>query len=292
MRCRRLRLRRVWRTSRLLQALAQHEPATCHLVSELGTYGVRPWVCRAWAVWDGPELAGALVVTRDTFDEWVASVFVGREEVAGALARRLDRSPAHGLRGPTRHVGPVRLASRRAVDGAEVPWVVMEPPVSVLGEPDERTRLAGPADLDALVDLYERYELFHHATRWQVRWSVRSTLRRCPVIVADAAGGGLAGAAVVSARTARYAVLDSLTVRPAYRRSGLAWAICARAQALANAYGVGGVLAVAPTNPMTPPTSASDDSWSSVWLVRARRFPGQGRLRALYARVGVRASAS
>ena len=131
------------------------------------------------------------------------------------------------------------------------------------------------------------FELWSLTTSGQVRQALRMALRHGLVIVADG-DAGLSGAAIFVARTARYLVLDALTVLPEQRRSGVAWAVAARAQAVANAAGLGVTLVLAATNPMPLEGLAGRETWGALHLVPMHRFRGQGRLRALHARVGAR----
>jgi N-acetylglutamate synthase-like GNAT family acetyltransferase len=280
--------RRVWRPHRLVAELAEYEPRTTALVADLTASRMAPWRVRCWAVRDGGRLAGVAAVSRWTFDEWHGAVYVADAAVAApALAAVLDRSAARTVTGWACDVRPIAGRAHRVVALYHVPCVVLPPPVTLVGEPDDSTRLATLADLEGLTALYEGYELFPVPTRWQLRRLLRRMLVDGLVIVAEREGS-FVGAGVIAARTTHWGVLDAVTVLPEHRRSGVAWAIAARAQALGNAMGIGGIFMLAATNPMPLDHLAADETLATAAFVARRRFPGQGRLRQLYARMGRR----
>ena len=281
------RVRRSRTARRLATDLAAYEPRTSEMLGELTSLGLGPWRCRAWQVRVDGRFAGALVLVRVAFDQWHGGALVLDRAAAAPLGDLIDRSPARSLSGTTRDLAPLRECARRAVGLAVLPWVVVEPPIQVVGEPDASTRMATTADLDALAQLYDGYELWSLTTRGQVRRALRQVLAHGFVMVAEDAGR-LLGAAMFTARTPRYLVLDGLTVLPEHRRSGVAWALAARAQAIANALGAGATLALAATNPMPLESLAGAETWSALVLVPRQRFKGQGQLRRLYRRLAPR----
>lgn len=281
--------RRVWRPHRLVGELAGYEPRTTELLADLTASRTAPWRTRCWVVRaaDG-RLGGVAAISQQAFDEWHGTVFLADASgSAPALAAVLDRSPTRTASGWACDVRPIAAHARRVVAVHHVPCVVLPPPVTLVGEPDDSTRLATLADLERLMELYDSYELFAVPTRWQLRQLLRRVLVNGLVIVAER-DGAVIGAGLVAARTAHWGVLDAVTVLPEHRRSGVAWAIAARAQALANAMGIGGVFTLAATNPMPLDHLAADETLATAAFVARRRFPGQGRLRHLYARLGRR----
>ena len=280
-------IRRPRAARRLAADLAAYEPRTSEMLGELTSLGLGRWRCRAWEVRIDGRFAGALVLVRVAFDQWHGGAIVLDAAAAAPLGARLDRSPARSLSGATRDLTPLRECARRAVGLAVLPWLVFEPPIQVVGQPDASTRMATAADLDALVRLYDGYELWSLTTTGQVRRALRQVLAHGFVMVAEDAGR-LLGAAMFTARTSRYLVLDGLTVLPDHRRTGVAWALAARAQAIANALGTGATLALAATNPMPLESLAGEETWSALVLVARHRFKGQGQLRRLYRRLSPR----
>ena len=118
--------------------------------------------------------------------------------------------------------------------------------------PDDVTRLATRADLDALVELYSTFEFVGGLTAWQLRTMLRHLLDRHYVIVVEWPGDDarFAGAVAITTRTRRYGVLDLLTVVPDHRGAGWSWALVAHAQSIGNALGIAGIAALAGSNPM------------------------------------------
>jgi N-acetylglutamate synthase-like GNAT family acetyltransferase len=282
------RTRRVRRDSEVVALLEGHEPRATRALSEVLDRGVRSRTCRAWIVDDvDGRPASAVVLVRPTFDRWFATVLLLDDGAATDVARLVDRSPAWSVIGAAPDIAPlVPLLRRRSFVNVR-PWVVTAYPVTVTDVPHESTRIAGRADLDALVELYSTFEFVGGMTTWQLRPLLRHVLDRHYIVVTEWPGDAtrLAGAAAITARARRYAVLELLTVVPEHRGSGGSWALVAHAQAIGNALGLAGAAALAGTNPMNFDDHVDDDSYLAVHLVAPRRFRGQGRLRKLYGRV-------
>ena len=164
----------------------------------------------------------------------------------------VDRSPAWSVNGAAPDIAPLipLLQRRRFVDVR--PWVVTAYPIEVTEVPDDVTRLASRADLDALVELYSTFEFVGGLTAWQLRTMLRHLLDRHYVIVVEWPGDDarFAGAVAITTRTRRYGVLDLLTVVPDHRGAGWSWALVAHAQSIGNALGIAGIAALAGSNPM------------------------------------------
>ncbi len=168
------------------------------------------------------------------------------------------------------------LQRRRFVDVR--PWVVTAYPIEVTEVPDDTTRLASRADLDALVELYSTFEFVGGLTAWQLRAMLRHVLDRHYVIVVEWPGddAGFAGAVAITTRTRRYGVLDLLTVVPDHRGAGWSWALVAHAQSIGNALGIAGIAALAGSNPMDLEDHLGDDRYVAVELGAAATVPRPG----------------
>ncbi len=281
------RTRRIRRDSELVELLEDHEPRSTRALSEVLDRGVRSHTCRAWIVDDGDRRpAAAVVLVRPTFDRWFATVLLLDVGAAADVARLVDHGPAWSVVGAAPDIAPlVPLLRRRSFVDVR-PWVVTAYPVTVTDVTHDSTRIAVRTDLDALVELYSTFEFSGGLTTWQLRSRLRHILDRHYIVVTEWPGDAtrLAGAAAVTARARRYAVLELLTVVPEHRGGGRSWALVAHAQAIGNALGYAGVAAMAGTNPMNLEDHLGDDTYVAVRLVEPRRFRGQGRLRKLYGR--------
>ena len=267
--------------------LEQHEPRSSQALGELLDRGLWSRQCRAWMIEDDEQRpAAAVIAVRPTFDRWYAMVLLLDERAATDAAALVDRSPAWSVNGAAPDIAPLipLLERRRFVDVR--PWVVTAYPIDVTEVPDDVTRLATGADLDALVELYSTFEFVGGLTAWQLRTMLRHLLDRHYVIVVEWPGDDarFAGAVAITTRTRHYGVLDLLTVVPDHRGAGWSWALVAHAQSIGNALGIAGVAALAGSNPMDLDAHVRDDQYVAVELVPRRRFRGQRRLRALYGR--------
>jgi N-acetylglutamate synthase-like GNAT family acetyltransferase len=277
--------RRIRRDDDVVALLERNEPRATQALGEVLDRGLRSRTCRAWIVEDGARRpAAAVVVARPTFDRWYAMVLLLDERAAAEVASLVDRSPAWSVNGAAPDIAPLvpLLKRQRSVDVR--PWVVTAYPVEVTQVPDDSTRLATKADLDALVELYSTFEFVGGLTAWQLRAMLRHVLDRHYIIVIGWPGdeARLAGALAITTRTRRYGVLDLLTVVPDHRGAGWSWALVAHAQSIGNELGLAGVAALAGSNPMDLKDHLRDDTYVAVELVPPRRFRGQGRLRKLY----------
>ena len=192
--------------------------------------GVRSRTCRAWIVEDDERRpTAAVIVVRPTFDRWYAMVLLLDQRAATEVSALVDRSPAWSVNGAAPDIAPLipLLQRRRFVDVR--PWVVTAYPIEVTEVPDDVTRLASRADLDALVELYSTFEFVGGLTTWQLRTMLRHLLDRHYVIVVEWPGDDarFAGAVAITTRTRQYGVLDLLTVVPDHRGAGWSWALVA-----------------------------------------------------------------
>jgi N-acetylglutamate synthase-like GNAT family acetyltransferase len=285
----RLRIQRVGRDAcSLATELEPDEPRTTRLVSDLLAYRSWRWR-RAWRI-DGQqgELAAVLVLAKACFDRWDASVYVRDPASAPLLGRRIDRSIAWSVTGAAADIRPLQPHVRRVKQVLVLPWGTLPyPSPEVLGPPDEHTRAATLLDLGQLMDLYSGYELFSKLTRWQLRQRLRRLIDRHLVIVYER-DERIVAAAIIDARTRRYAISTDLTVHPDFRREGIAWEIGKRMEAVDRALAVGASAALATTNPMHRDDAAirwDPDHLYTLMLGGPRRFKGQTRLRRLYGRI-------
>lgn len=281
------RTRRIRRDDELVPLLELNEPRSSQALGEVLDRGVRSRSCRAWIVDDADRRpAAAVVVVRPTFDRWYATVLLLDTGAAADVAATVDRSPAWSVNGAAPDIAPLvsLLGRRRFVDVR--PWVVTAYPNDITPVPDDSTRLATTADLDALVELYSTFEFVGRLTAWQLRAMLRHVLDRHYIVVVERPGedAGLAGALAITTRTRRYGVVDLLTVLPDHRGAGWSWALVAHAQSIGNALGLAGIAALAGSNPMDLEAHVRDDRYIAVELVPPHRFRGQGRVRKLYGR--------
>jgi N-acetylglutamate synthase-like GNAT family acetyltransferase len=280
-------VRRVRRDGEVVALLERHEPRSSAALGEILDRGLRSRTCRAWIVDDGDRQPAAVVVlVRPTFDRWHASVLLLDERAAADAAAIVDRSQAWSVNGAATDIAPLLPFLRRKQSVDVRPWVVTDCPVELTDVPDDTTRFASRADLDALVELYSTFEFVGGLTAWQLRSMLRHVLDRHYIIVADWPGdpSRLAGALVVPTRTRRYGVVDLLTVVPDHRGAGWSWALVSRAQSIGNAFSLRGLAALVGSNPMNFDVHMGDDVYVAVDLATPRRFRGQGRLRRFYGR--------
>ena len=227
-----------------------------------------------------------MVVVRPTFDRWHAMVLLLDEGAATDVAAIVDRSPAWSVNGAAPDIAPLipLLRRRRSVDVR--PWVVTAYPVEITDVPDDSTRLAGGADLDALVELYSAFEFVGGLTAWQLRAMLRHVLDRHYIDRRGPAGRRRQ----VRRRSGDHGTDASLRRgRSAHRAPGpsrcrLVVGPRRRAQSIGNALGLAGIAALAGSNPLDLDVHLRDDQYVAVELVPRQRFRGQGRLRQLYGR--------
>lgn len=233
--------RRVHRTddvAGLLALVVPLEPHTTLIAGELSVRGLglndRAW----WVEGADGGPGGLVVVSRLCIDRWYAKPLLLDPGAAPAIARLIDRSPARGVFGPDEHVAPVAAHLRRAGRGRTMPWSWVPPPLPPPeGTLDPRTRLATTDDLDALVGLYQRFEL-DHLSRRQLRRVLQRILLHGIIVVAEDRQG-LVAAMRAECRSQRYAYWGGLTVAPEARNRGLARAVILRTHAATRALGLG-----------------------------------------------------
>jgi hypothetical protein len=171
--------------------------------------------------------------------------------------------------------------------------VISEPGMTTLldeqlGPVDDRTRLARPSDLGALVDLYEAYEYQRIPTRRRLRTKLARVLDRLPVIVIER-DGKLIGAMRGEAMSARTILWDDSTILPEYRDQGLWLTIARRGLQTAIDLDRGSAGILQPTNRLQIPEELPEwwdyqpGELKSVFirLTPPVHFRGQNRLRRL-----------
>jgi GNAT superfamily N-acetyltransferase len=219
----------------------------------------------------------------------------------GALAAVIDNGPAWAVEGLARHVGPVvsRLTRAEGVPSARMfsfspnPQVLNQSAVTAMlddmfGPVDDRTRIAGSNDLNALVDLYGGYEYQRIPTRRRLRVHLAGVLARLPVVVAEH-NGQLVGAMRGEAMSEHTIVWDDSTVLPEYRGQKLSLAMMRRAMEVTIRLGRGAAGTVQPSNPIRIPRDLPewlgfDPDGLIALFQRLRppvRFRGQNRLRQI-----------
>jgi hypothetical protein len=285
-----LDVRPVRHASDVVDVLTRYEPRSTQALGEILDRGLPSRTCRAWTVGGSApagEPAAVVVEARATFDRWHAMVLLLEPSAAAAAAQLVDRGRSWTVHGAATDIGPLvpLLGRRRAVHVR--PWVVTSVPNDVTTAPDDGTRIATLADLEALVELYSGFEFAGTLTRWQLRPMLRHVLDHHYILVVDdpRQPGQLCAALAITTRARRYGVIDLLTVVPDQRRSGWSWALIARAQEIGNGLGQAGVAALADSNPLDLDEHLGDDHYVAVDLAPPRRFRGHGRLRALYGRI-------
>ncbi len=282
-----MRVEPVSRADRLVSWMERDEPRSSRALSDLLANPLSWGSCRAWRIEhpDGTP-AAAIVAVRTCFDMWHAVSYLPDPSGAPAVAHVIDHSPVRQVIGTFADVQPLLAHLSRFRRAHTAPRIVVPPPVSVTGEVDERTRLATAADLPRLVELYRGYENASEATTWQAAQSIRHIVHRHLVLVTEE-GGALIAAMVVSVLTRQYLGVDMLTVAPEHRGRRLSWGLIGRAQALANALGLGGLATIAPTNPMTAPAEHVDpeQTWMAAMLRPPERLPGEAAGRRAYEKV-------
>jgi GNAT superfamily N-acetyltransferase len=233
----------------------------------------------------GPGARSLCPVVRTEPGVWLAYPVLGHPDDAAELGHAVDRSPALAVQGPTGDVEPLVPHLRRVVEERTLRRIIVPTPIE-WEPPSAATRLAGVVDLDALLDLYEGYELPVGRTRRAMVRFLRDAVERRWVMVADGDDAGLDAAIIAVARTPRFVEWSALTVRPEARGRRLSWALVSRCVAMANATGLGFVAIMGPRNPMTlPDWLGAIDAVTEVDLWLPDRVRGERRLRRLWTEV-------
>ena len=271
----------------VLSTLEPFEPRTTHIIGWVLDRGFDRRVTRLWLV-DEPngDVAGLLVVARQSAERWCAWPYLRDPDAAPVLAPVVEASMAWWIEGPDQDVAPIRPLLHRAIHRRlkTLPHIAMAP-AAPLAPPPEHAGLATAADLDELVRLYRHYELPLAGTRRGLRRVILDRLQRSLVVVARL-DGRIVGALWVEVRSRHYWIATAVTVLPEYRGRGVAWDLANRALAICEAAGVGIVGVIAETNPIGPREPADAiGSWRYLTLVPPRRFRGHARLRRMWERL-------
>lgn len=296
-----VRVRRARSAAEVLALAEPHEPAATMLVGPVMDHGLRRGVRAYVAEHDDGRPAGVLVVHRLLRDRWFAEpLLLDDGAAAPALAGVVDRSPAAYLQGTRRNAGPVLDAARRGGRVTEMEFTAVRARKAAMEQippqvPEDASRLASPADLDALVELYRHYELDFATTVPRLRASLRAALAARRVLLVEQEGR-IAGAYRADAMTRRYAFWSGMTVDPDFRGRGLGADLGLRSGAWTTYAGLGIIATRHPSNPV-PPASPEGTApllegsplelLSDVW-VQARlrpRLRGLGRVHHALERV-------
>lgn len=259
-----------------LERLAADEPrSTPALAAALDV--VPPWRARlvdvgpsSWCAFVHPRGGGRLAFPRlcDPSD-------------AAAMAACIDRSSAVAVDGSARDVGPLLEHLERPYEAHRFRRMVV--PASDEYEwapPDPATRMATVLDLDALVELFEDYEIVFGRTPRDRRRQLADSIRRLRVIVATGTGGDVVAAMVALGVTPGYIVWSHGRVHPDARGTGRSWALVSRAAAIYRATGLGAISTLSDSNPMTLPEGVGTiDEQLSLNLSLPDRFPGEREVR-------------
>ena len=277
------------RTDDLIEELAPLEPRTSAVINRLSASRWQRLRHRVVTTGDGRTVA-VVTYKRLCFDVWTAAVYLADPSAAEVVAGLIDRSPARTVTGAAVDVVPLADHLQRRRGSVLVPRFVAPHPVDgIAGPADERTRLASPADLDALVELYRRYELVPVPTVWQLRSYLRRTLASETVIVA-VEDDTIVGAGMLESLTQQFLTLSDLVVHPDHRRQGVSARLLERTGAVAVSHGVGVAASLAPSNPMSfeheRVVRSSDLEAHHCSVSLRERWRGQARLRRLVGRVG------
>jgi len=240
----------------ITRALGPLEPASSPIVAAVAARGTRRGI-RVWRTGDGPDPSAVLCSTQVCRDRWVATVVEAVPGAAVAFAPLLAHGPARRLTGPTGTVRPL-LAHLAGVDQVDDLAVLVVPaPVPVIGDADPGCRLATPADLARLVELFRGERLEVAPTLPRLRRILADEIRRGDVLVVEA-DGRVVGAARHGHRTAAYVWVTGMVVDPAARGHGHASRLLDGGSHLLAEQGVGVAMTMADTNPMRPRPESAD----------------------------------
>jgi len=196
----------------------------CYLFGIPSWFGIDGPRSRFTGAFAGGRLVGVLGEGRETHC-WYASLSVADAAVTAALAGALLASRTEVLLGREDVVSAAGAAlpearvrrTSRLILGVSHDATPSDPPAHPV-------RRATHADLPALVDLYEGYELDGYPTRRHVWRALEERMRHGAVWVLDLDGRPVA-ARRVEASSPEVMVLGGLTVDPAYRGRNLARAV-------------------------------------------------------------------
>jgi len=279
-------LSRVRDVHALHALLAEYEPRSTYLLSEAIDATTLGRNCRTWLARDADgTLHGALLTVRTYPLHWVSYPLIIDERAAAPIGRAIDRGPATMVVGFRPDVEPVCSL----IDRAGRPYVChvgrFEWDLEVeWDDPDPRTRLAGPLDVDQLTDMQWRTPLIDFPNRQAARQYVEACVGRDAVVLEI--DSQIVGSLMIAARTQRYDVISDMIVDPAHRGAGLSGAMLGRLLPIIRDRGVGLFGIRAASNPWKiPEPTLHEELWWAVALRPRRRFKGEPRLHSLGKRV-------
>ena len=199
-----------------------------------------------------------------------------------SLGDFLNRSSVTDLAGLDRDTNPLQADCRGGV-GAIATTPASQPPGFVWADPPDDVRRATPSDLDdarrrsvALLTSAVPQQMAPEAPASPFHRAARAGRRS-----RDAADT-LRVSVCSTARPPEYDYWAQAVVVPEHRQEGLSWHLVAAGAAHAARRGVGGLVFVSDSNPMTlPDDSTGDEGWNYIELSPPRRFRGEVRLRRL-----------
>jgi N-acetylglutamate synthase-like GNAT family acetyltransferase len=279
----------------VIDRLRNLEPATTQILGAVEERRLRRGQ-RAWLI-EGSEAPGAvLVVDRICFDRWLAWPVLFDLRAAPVVAELVDASRAWLLEGVAAHVEPcVEFLTRIRGEPEFDPF--FEGSVLVdqadRANVDKRTRVAEPADLDRVLDLYREWELAIIPTVPRLRRHLRDRIEHGPMIVLEIRGRVVA-ATYVGARSDRFLVWTGLTVEPEYRGRGVGARLFPLGALITKRAGCQAAMVWSTTNEMRVKPRRVERmigdyeiaEWAIVNLgAPKRRFRGERRARALIERL-------
>lgn len=200
-----------------LRAFLREDPWNrVYLLGILHWYGIAGPRARFTGAFANGRLAAVLAEGREVHC-WYASPAAAEPAAAAALGPVLAASRVAVVLGPAPLVEALtgRLPDERRRRTASMVLAVSHEGMRE-GRPAHAVRRATPADLPALVDLYEGYEFDGYPTRRHVRRALEERLARSAIWVIELEGRLVAGRRV-DAASPEVTLLGGLTVHPDYR---------------------------------------------------------------------------
>ena len=226
-------------------------------------------------------LAAVVVRYRWTLGRVMAYPLLLDAAAARSVADFLQRSSVTELAGLDRDTNPLRAHLPRW-RGAVATTSASQPPGFVWADPPDDVRAATQDDLDDLVDAFWRYSPHGYPNKWLLRRRLRRSIDQLVLVVEAGTPPVPAGFGVIDSSTPEYDYWAQVVIVPEHRQEGLSWHLVAAGAAHAASRGVGGLVFVADSNPMTlPDDSTADEAWNFVDLSPPRRFRGEVRIRRL-----------
>ncbi|QXC59230.1 GNAT family N-acetyltransferase [Aquihabitans sp. G128] len=194
-------------------------------------------------------LLGALVVERVAANRWNALPMVLDARSAPVLAWLADRSPARRVFGMPDHVDPLLAGLSRLNGTTRLPFFANRLAGVDRPQVDPRTRVAGPGDVPAILDVLQTYPYLSLPSRRAKRRFVERTIAERFAVVVEV-DGRVVGAVLLDALGRDHAYLADMAVHPDFRGQGLAWPMIVRLGDLALELDIGLCASKDDTNPM------------------------------------------